>query len=163
MSNQNPIVNEIMNGIAKQYPTKDTNKRHFLMASFFQGLNGDSTLNLYFEKGIDHKAIISAWFIGKNHNEKGHNKQPKPAQLRVSKIESPVKVCWDLFFALKAANPNLSRKYAVDSAIKLGVAVNTAKSQYQYWYTHYKGSSHANEVKSVPIPVVQRPIIELIK
>ncbi len=52
------------------------------------------------------------------------------AKLRAkSKVKSPVKLVWDLCFD----HPKAKRRDIVDMAIKKGVAMNTAKSQYQYW------------------------------
>ncbi len=46
-----------------------------------------------------------------------------------SDIKSPVKFVWDLCFD----HPKAKRRDIVEMAIKAGVSLNTAKSQYQYW------------------------------
>lgn len=52
------------------------------------------------------------------------------AELRVkSEVRNPVKLVWDLCFD----NPGAKRRDIVAKAIALGVSLNTARTQYQYW------------------------------
>ena len=52
------------------------------------------------------------------------------ASLRVkSEVKNPVKLVWDLCFE----QPKAKRKDIVSRAIDLGVSLNTARTQYQYW------------------------------
>lgn len=51
-----------------------------------------------------------------------------------SKIISPVRTCWELFASMKKElGDKLTRKLAIDSALKKGVAFYTARTQWQEW------------------------------
>lgn len=51
-----------------------------------------------------------------------------------SRVKSPVKYCWEIFDKLKARlGPNLTRKYAIATAVDKGVAFYTARTQWQEW------------------------------
>lgn len=78
----------------------------------------------------------------------GVTKKPTWARdIGSSTLESPVKACWAIFDELKAANPGLKRKDAIQAAEARGIAYGTARTQYQSWFAANR-ESEANARKA---------------
>lgn len=60
-------------------------------------------------------------------------KERHPDRLKKSEIVAPVKFCKDLFTAMITSNPQEERKSMLKKAIDSGVALYTARTQYQIW------------------------------
>jgi hypothetical protein len=50
-----------------------------------------------------------------------------------STVANPVKLVWQVAEEMKKADPNVRRKDVVAECIKRGVALHTARTQYQRW------------------------------
>jgi hypothetical protein len=70
---------------------------------------------------------------------KGGEKAPKDAdRLRKSSIGSPVRAVWAIATLMWEKNPHVTRKEVVSAAVGYGVALYTARTQYQAWYANVR-------------------------
>jgi hypothetical protein len=66
---------------------------------------------------------------------------PEPKPRVQSTVASPVKLVWQIATDMKAKDPNVRRKDVVDACVKAGVALHTARTQFQRWFK--KSASNA--------------------
>ena len=63
-----------------------------------------------------------------------------PGQIRTrSRVESPVRLVWNIADQMVRAKPAVSRREIIDECIRRGVAPNTAKTQYSAWNSQRRG------------------------
>jgi hypothetical protein len=62
-------------------------------------------------------------------------------QLKASTLESPSKAVWGIADEMHTANPTVRRVDVVRACVAKGIALNTAKTQYQRWFTAKKGET----------------------
>lgn len=57
-----------------------------------------------------------------------------------STVLKPTKLVWDIAEKMKAKNSDARRKDVIAACVEAGVALNTARTQYQLWFTATKNS-----------------------
>ncbi len=76
--------------------------------------------------------VVNAQTIAENTTSEGI--------LRKSAIESPCKFVWESAARMYDANDNRIRSKVVNHCVEHGVALHTARTQYQKWFTAHKNS-----------------------
>lgn len=74
-------------------------------------------------------------------NDRGEQVRPLTSHLKKSLIPSPSKTVWDIAEKLLIAHPEWTRKEILAHCESLGIATNTARTQYQQWRTAMRESA----------------------
>lgn len=73
-----------------------------------------------------------------SENHRGEQIRPLTDRLKKSIIAGPSKTVWDIADKMKLNHPELGKKDVLAECMRLGIAFNTARTQYQLWRNAHK-------------------------